>query len=466
MIVDWNTTNSHTTNFQDHQMSSTPEYSYVTGSVPPRPKLFKRSEKWDNAILFYERNQPYFEFTNFHRCNVSIDGCVWPSTEHYFQAQKFIGTPFCEQIRNLTSPREAFAQSRVPVVSQWKRSDWEEVKKDIMYRALLEKFSQNTRLRMLLVHTGERELVENSPHDSYWGVGSNGRGTNHLGKLLMKVRRHMFELVAVTEQPPLSISDYCGNMPTHSESLATSVAGSQPDTEHSDLQQTAVGEKEIYRNSDVVSTLGISETPEHTKIGAALTSESESRDCQNIPDPSARSGSYPSSDRSNCAEPIEAVLTEGRGTNGGIEDSNHNTCQAPDQDQFRDACSDRSTSPKQEEENSMECETTNASVGIGTDHGGPGIAPNQDLLSDPLSGRNTSTKQTEDNWMECESSTDNVGTGTDNVGTGTDNVETGSGSAGTDTDNGTLPTDQNLAGTSGCERDSSVADTYCPMEEM
>ncbi len=57
-----------------------------------------------------------------------------------------------------------------------------------MYKALLAKFSQNSNLREKLVGTGARELVEHSPHDSYWGDGPNGRGKNHLGKLLMKIR--------------------------------------------------------------------------------------------------------------------------------------------------------------------------------------------------------------------------------------------------------------------------------------
>ncbi len=54
-----------------------------------------------------------------------------------------------------------------------------------MYKALLAKFSQNWKK---LVGTGSRELVEHSPHDSYWGDGQNGRGQNHLGRLLMEIR--------------------------------------------------------------------------------------------------------------------------------------------------------------------------------------------------------------------------------------------------------------------------------------
>ena len=84
-----------------------------------------------------------------------------------------------------------FDFSRDPRVSHWRRSDWEAVKIDVMYKALLLKFSQNPELSELLLLTGERELIEHSPYDSYWGDGGDGTGENHLGKLLMKLRREL-----------------------------------------------------------------------------------------------------------------------------------------------------------------------------------------------------------------------------------------------------------------------------------
>ena len=147
----------------------------------------KRRE--ENVIYFYERGQRYYEFTNFY-CGkpVVIDGYQWKTTEHYFQAQKFIGTPYVEYIQGLDRPRQAFDASRDPVISRWKRGDWEDVKQQIMYKALLAKFSQDEELRRLLAETGDKLLVENSPFDNFWGDGGNGRGQNHLGRLLMKVR--------------------------------------------------------------------------------------------------------------------------------------------------------------------------------------------------------------------------------------------------------------------------------------
>ena len=146
-----------------------------------------------NQIRFYNRDEPYYEFTNFYPCNVFIDGKIWPTTEHYFQAQKFVGTPYVEKIRRLPTPRDAFQLSRVPLVSRWRRSDWDSVKDDIMLKALRVKFSDNKLLRDRLRGTGDKELVEHTSNDSYWGDGGNGLGQNKLGKLLMQVRRELKE---------------------------------------------------------------------------------------------------------------------------------------------------------------------------------------------------------------------------------------------------------------------------------
>ena len=143
-------------------------------------------------IKFYNRDEPFYEFTNFHPCSVYIDGKMWPTTEHYFQAQKFIGTPYVDRVRRLHHPREAFQLSRDPKVSRWRRSDWESVKDDVMLKALRAKFSdQNPKLLSLLLSTGDKKLIEHTSNDSYWGDGGDGTGSNKLGQLLMRVRSEL-----------------------------------------------------------------------------------------------------------------------------------------------------------------------------------------------------------------------------------------------------------------------------------
>ena len=142
-------------------------------------------------IRFYNRGEPYYEFTNFYEAVVKIDGEDWLTTEHYFQAQKFVGTPLVGTIRMLERPREAFEKSRDPRYSPWRRSDWEKVKEDVMYKALQAKFTQHEGLGQMLRETRDRYLIEHSPYDSYWGDGGDGSGKNRLGVLLMRLRKDM-----------------------------------------------------------------------------------------------------------------------------------------------------------------------------------------------------------------------------------------------------------------------------------
>lgn len=161
-----------------------------------------------NEIRFYNRGEPYYEFTNFYHCNVFIDGKNWPTTEHYFQAQKFVGTPYLEKIRKLPTPRDAFQLSRDPQVSRWRRADWESVKDDVMLKALRVKFSDDLRLRTMLLNTCDRKLIEHTANDSYWGDGGDGTGQNKLGKLLMRVRRELSTKYGSTASPCKNLRSY------------------------------------------------------------------------------------------------------------------------------------------------------------------------------------------------------------------------------------------------------------------
>jgi len=111
---------------------------------------------------------------------------VWPTSEHYFQAQKFVGTKHEEEIRNASTPNKS---------AQWGRDrkrplrkDWEGVKDQIMFDIVYLKFKQHKHIRKVLLDTGDAYLVEHTANDSYWGDGGDGTGKNMLGKTLMLVR--------------------------------------------------------------------------------------------------------------------------------------------------------------------------------------------------------------------------------------------------------------------------------------
>jgi ribA/ribD-fused uncharacterized protein len=138
------------------------------------------------TIYFYSTREAYGCFSNFSPHGFELDGVYWSTSEHYFQAQKFVGTPHVDQIRQVKQPKEAAKMGRER--KRPLRPDWEQVKDDVMRQAVLRKFETHPDIREVLLGTGDKPIVENSPIDYYWGCGADGSGKNRLGEILMEVR--------------------------------------------------------------------------------------------------------------------------------------------------------------------------------------------------------------------------------------------------------------------------------------
>lgn len=143
----------------------------------------------DGPILFYGVGEEYGCFSNFAPYPIRLKDRVWPTTEHYFQAQKFPGTSHEEEIRRVSSPMIAARMGRSR--KRPLRRDWESAKDGIMLDALRAKFGQHEDLKRTLLETGERRLVEHTPRDRYWADGGDGSGRNRLGELLMRLRTEL-----------------------------------------------------------------------------------------------------------------------------------------------------------------------------------------------------------------------------------------------------------------------------------
>ncbi len=141
------------------------------------------------TIYFYNINEEYGCFSNFSHYGFLINGKWWKTSEHYFQAKKFEGTEYEEKIRLLDNPMQAAEMGRDRSLSL--RSDWENLKDEIMRKAVYEKFLQNQEIQDILKQTGDNELVEKTTSDYYWGCGTKGSGKNMLGIILMETREKL-----------------------------------------------------------------------------------------------------------------------------------------------------------------------------------------------------------------------------------------------------------------------------------
>lgn len=142
------------------------------------------------TIYFYGADEvPYGCFSNFSDHGFDLDGVWWPTSEHYFQAQKFAGTRHADLVRRARTPLRAAELGRD--ASRPLRRDWERVKDDVMRRAVAAKFRAHGDICEVLLSTGDEEIVEDTTADHYWGRGRTGTGKNMLGKILMRTRTRL-----------------------------------------------------------------------------------------------------------------------------------------------------------------------------------------------------------------------------------------------------------------------------------
>ncbi|MBS0196796.1 MAG: NADAR family protein [Planctomycetes bacterium] len=153
------------------------------------------------VIRFYFCREEHGYLSNLARYPIEIDGRIWPTNEHYYQAQKFTDPQYAQEIFAARSATKAarLGQRRPDLV----RPDWATLKEIVMLRALRAKFSQHAELALRLTATGHARLVEHTHLDSYWADGGDGSGLNRLGALLEQVRE---ELRAAPTQPRQSSS--------------------------------------------------------------------------------------------------------------------------------------------------------------------------------------------------------------------------------------------------------------------
>ncbi len=138
-------------------------------------------------IGFYERE--FYMFSNFSSFRVNWNGKDWMTSEHAYQASKFIDEDIITEIKEARSSHDS--KKIAEKYSDKKREDWADVKLSLMEEIVRAKASQHQYIQKKLLETGNIELIEDSPKDSFWGWGPEKTGENHLGKIWMKIREEL-----------------------------------------------------------------------------------------------------------------------------------------------------------------------------------------------------------------------------------------------------------------------------------
>lgn len=164
-----------------------PKQIKIVDEYQPNSGIFRDND----SVFFYSgaAKEPYGWMSNFSSYTVTFRRKTYPSSEHLFQALKFEGTDdsWAEKIRLAKTAMWAAKMGRSrkhPI-----KENWDDIKDKAMYFILELKLKQHPDLQTKLLETEGKRLVEDSPKDSYWGVGSTGDGRNQLGKTWMYLRR-------------------------------------------------------------------------------------------------------------------------------------------------------------------------------------------------------------------------------------------------------------------------------------
>lgn len=136
--------------------------------------------------MYINRLDPDDVFSSVFPRPFELDGYLWRSAEHYYQAMKYPSRPRFNDILNapdgLTARR--LGEGRL----KRKRSDWRAIRQTIMSRALYTQARTHDDFAQALLESAELPIVNQQQYDYYWGTGRDLRGDNHYGKVLMRVR--------------------------------------------------------------------------------------------------------------------------------------------------------------------------------------------------------------------------------------------------------------------------------------
>ena len=156
-----------------------------------------------NIRCFHNPDEENGYLSNWYLSNFKIGSTQFSSMEQYMMYQKaivFNDTKSAKKILETTDVSKIKALGRQ--VSNYNDKYWNGVRQIIIYKGLLEKFSQNKDLKKRLMNTGNDILAECAVQDKIWGIGlsmkdvnrwdmEKWRGENLLGFALMMVREEL-----------------------------------------------------------------------------------------------------------------------------------------------------------------------------------------------------------------------------------------------------------------------------------
>jgi ribA/ribD-fused uncharacterized protein len=132
----------------------------------------------------------YNVLSNFSAFKISYKNQEWMTSEHAYQAAKFLDKDIQEKIQQTSSAYDA--KMLALEYSDHVREDWIDINVIVMKEIITEKAKQYPYIQKKLLTSGNLEIIEDTD-DEFWGRGESGLGKNMLGQLWMEVREELQE---------------------------------------------------------------------------------------------------------------------------------------------------------------------------------------------------------------------------------------------------------------------------------
>jgi ribA/ribD-fused uncharacterized protein len=135
----------------------------------------------------------YRWLSNFAPVQIELNGKTYPSVEHAYMSAKsndIIWKQFCTDSNNTAG--QVKRQSRTIQLIH----DWNDIKLQVMEECVKQKFNTEP-YKTKLIETNDEHIQEgNNWNDKFWGIClKTNQGQNHLGKLIMSVRKELLEKI-------------------------------------------------------------------------------------------------------------------------------------------------------------------------------------------------------------------------------------------------------------------------------
>lgn len=141
------------------------------------------------AIEFYKEFGPLGYLANYSNHGFVKNGVFYKTVEHYYQSEKYNDPIIKTQIINAATPKIASNIGRDR--NNTRKSGFREIKDQVMFDGILEKFRQNRDIAYKLIATGNESIAEATVDEYYWGIGKDKSGENHIGKIIEHVRSQL-----------------------------------------------------------------------------------------------------------------------------------------------------------------------------------------------------------------------------------------------------------------------------------